>query len=140
MDFLKFKCRNINAANVTLSFDSDSRLESIGVDSTASPRARRARRGASAPALLSPPAPPRRRRRPRRRQSPASMSSRSMRRASLDTIERLVRDATATPGEAARDRRLSLTMMNCIWARNADEETLEAVRGEVTGRKLAIFQ
>ena len=30
-----------------------------------------------------------------------------------------------------RDRRLSLTMMNCIWARNTDVETLDPVAGEV---------
>ena len=58
-----------------------------------------------------------------------------MRRASLETIERMVKDVTATQAEAARDRRLSLTMMNCIWARNTDEETAEPVLGEVTGRK-----
>ncbi len=58
-----------------------------------------------------------------------------MRRASLETIERMVKDVTATQAEAARDRRLSLTMMNCIWARNTDEETAEPVLGEVTGRE-----
>ena len=32
---------------------------------------------------------------------------------------------------SCRDRRLSLTMMNCIWARNTDVETLDPVAGEV---------
>merc|ERR1719322_985856 len=54
-----------------------------------------------------------------------------MRRASIETIERLVKDATASQAEATRDRRLSLTMMNCIWARNTDVETLDPVAGEV---------
>ncbi len=57
-----------------------------------------------------------------------------MRRASLETIERMVKDVTATQASAARDRRLSLTMMNCIWARNTDVETTEPVVGGVTGR------
>ena len=58
-----------------------------------------------------------------------------MRRASLETIERMVKDVTSSQAEATRDRRLSLTMMNCIWARNTDVETTEPVVGEVTGRK-----
>ena len=57
-----------------------------------------------------------------------------MRRASIEAIERMVKDVSATEAEATRDRRLSLTMMNCIWARNTDNETLEEVQGEVTGR------
>ena len=54
-----------------------------------------------------------------------------MRRASIETIERIVKDATSSQAEHTRDRRLSLTMMNCIWARNTDRETDEPVRGEV---------
>ena len=63
-----------------------------------------------------------------------SMASK-MRRASLETIERMVKDVRTTQAEAARDRRLSLTMMNCIWARNTDEETKEPVEGQVSGRR-----
>ena len=58
-----------------------------------------------------------------------------MRRASIETIERIVKDATSSQADHARDRRLSLTMMNCIWARNTDVETLEPVYGEVQGRR-----
>ncbi len=62
-----------------------------------------------------------------------------MRRASLDTIERMVKDVTETHAQAARNRRLSLTMMNCIWARNTDEETVEPVVGEMQGRRSVGF-
>ena len=57
-----------------------------------------------------------------------------MRRASVDTIERFVKDVTASKADHVRDRRLSLTMMNCIWARNTDDETEVPVQGEVTGK------
>ena len=57
-----------------------------------------------------------------------------MRRASIETLERIVKDATASQAEASRDRRLSLTMMNCIWARNTDVETIEPVQGVLSGR------
>ncbi len=57
-----------------------------------------------------------------------------MRRASVDTIERFVKDVTASKADHVRDRRLSLTMMNCIWARNTDDETEVPVPGEVTGK------
>ena len=57
-----------------------------------------------------------------------------MRRASIETLERIVKDATASQAEASRDRRLSLTMMNCIWARNTDVETMEPVQGKMSGR------
>lgn len=56
-----------------------------------------------------------------------------MRRASIEAIERMVKDVSATEAEATRDRRLSLTMMNCIWARHTDAETVEPVQGEITG-------
>jgi len=57
-----------------------------------------------------------------------------MRRASVDTIERFVKDVTTSKADHVRDRRLSLTMMNCIWARNTDDETEVPVQGEVTGK------
>lgn len=57
-----------------------------------------------------------------------------MRRASLETIERIVKDVTVSEAEATRDRRLSLTMMNCIWARHTDTETREPVQGEASGK------
>lgn len=56
-----------------------------------------------------------------------------MRRASIEAIERMVKDVSATEAEATRDRRLSLTMMNCIWARHTDAETVQPVQGEITG-------
>ncbi len=58
------------------------------------------------------------------------MASR-IRRASLEAVERIVKDVTVTQAEATRDRRLSLTMMNCIWARNTDVETTEPVQGHL---------
>ena len=58
-----------------------------------------------------------------------------IRRASIETLERMVKDVTVSQAEATRDRRLSLTMMNCIWARNTDVETDEPVVGEVTGKR-----
>ena len=67
------------------------------------------------------------------------MTSR-MRRASIETIERMVKDVTVSAAEASRDRRLSLTMMNCIWARNTDVETNEPVQGEVQKAKTASTQ
>ena len=59
------------------------------------------------------------------------------RRSSIETIERFVKDVHQSPAEHSRERRLSLTMMNCIWARNTDVETNEPVAGEITGK---IFQ
>ena len=56
------------------------------------------------------------------------------RRSSIETIERFVKDVHQSPAEHSRERRLSLTMMNCIWARNTDVETNEPVAGEITGR------
>ena len=56
------------------------------------------------------------------------------RRSSIETIERLVKDVHQSPAEHARERRLSLTMMNCIWARNTDVETNDPVAGEITGK------
>ena len=61
------------------------------------------------------------------------MSSR--RRSSIEAIERLVKDVHQSPADHARERRLSLTMMNCIWARNTDVETSEPVAGEITGKQ-----
>ena len=58
-----------------------------------------------------------------------------IRRASIETLERMVKAVTVSQAEATRDRRLSLTMMNCIWARNTDVETDEPVVGEVTGKR-----
>ena len=52
----------------------------------------------------------------------------------METIERMVKDVTVSEAEATRDRRLSLTMMNCIWARHTDTETRDPVEGDVTGR------
>ena len=56
------------------------------------------------------------------------------RRSSIETIERFVKDVHQSPAEHSRERRLSLTMMNCIWARNTDVETNEPVAGEITGK------
>ena len=64
--------------------------------------------------------------------------SRGIRRASIETLERMVKDVTVSQAEATRDRRLSLTMMNCIWARNTDVETDEPVRGEVNGESVVL--
>ena len=63
-----------------------------------------------------------------------------MRRSSIETIERLVKDVHQSPAEHARERRLSLTMMNCIWARNTDVETSDPVAGDITGKKVYLFQ
>ena len=54
----------------------------------------------------------------------------SMRRASVETIEKLVQ----SKADQARERRLSLTIMNCIWARNTEQETTHPVHGEVIGK------
>ena len=61
------------------------------------------------------------------------MSSKK-RRSSIETIERFVKDAQQSPAEHARERRVSLTMMNCIWARNTDVETIDPVSGDITGK------
>ena len=53
-----------------------------------------------------------------------------MRRASVETIERMV----TSKAEQARGRRVSLTIMNCIWARNTEQETSHPVHGEVMGK------
>ena len=53
-----------------------------------------------------------------------------MRRASVETIEKLVQ----SKADQARDRRVSLTIMNCIWARNTEKETSHPVHGEVIGK------
>ena len=55
-----------------------------------------------------------------------------MRRASVETIERLVQ----SKADQSRDRRVSLTIMNCIYARNTERETTNPCHGEVTGRSL----
>ena len=52
-----------------------------------------------------------------------------MRRASVETIEKLVQ----SKADQARERRVSLTIMNCIWARNTERETTHPVHGEVIG-------
>jgi len=57
-----------------------------------------------------------------------------MRRASVDHIERFKKEVTLTKAEYVRDRRLSLTMMNCIWARNTDDETEAPVSGVLQGK------
>ena len=53
----------------------------------------------------------------------------NMRRASVETIEKLVQ----SKADQARERRVSLTIMNCIWARNTERETTHPVHGEVIG-------
>ena len=53
-----------------------------------------------------------------------------MRRASVETIEKLVQ----SKADQARERRVSLTIMNCIWARNTEQETSHPVHGEVIGK------
>ena len=53
-----------------------------------------------------------------------------MRRASVETIEKLVQ----SKADQARERRISLTIMNCIWARNTEQETSHPVHGEVIGK------
>ena len=55
----------------------------------------------------------------------------NMRRASVETIEKLVQ----SKADQARGRRVSLTIMNCIWARNTEQETSHPVHGEVIGKK-----
>ena len=55
-----------------------------------------------------------------------------MRRASVETIERMV----TSKADQARGRRVSLTIMNCIWARNTEQETSHPVHGEVMGKFL----
>ncbi|CAB4065864.1 unnamed protein product [Lepeophtheirus salmonis] len=60
----------------------------------------------------------------------------TIRRASIETFER-VKDVTSS--RSPRDRRLSLTVMNCIWARNTELETLEPVEGEIVGKFLLYF-
>ena len=54
-----------------------------------------------------------------------------MRRASVETIERMV----TSKADQARGRRVSLTIMNCIWARNTEQETSHPVHGEVIGKQ-----
>ena len=58
----------------------------------------------------------------------------SRRRSSIEAIQSLVKEVHQSPAEHARERRLSLTMMNCIWARNTDVETSDPVTGEITGK------
>ncbi len=53
-----------------------------------------------------------------------------MRRASVEAIEKFGQ----TKAEKARDRRLSLTIMNCIWARNTEKETSLPVHGDIIGK------
>ena len=65
------------------------------------------------------------------------MSSKK-RRSSIETIERFVKDAQQSPAEHARERRVSLTMMNCIWARNTDVETVDPVSGDITGKTFSL--
>ena len=65
------------------------------------------------------------------------MSSKK-RRSSIETIERFVKDAQQSPAEHARERRVSLTMMNCIWARNTDVETIDPVSGDITGKTFSL--
>ncbi len=55
-----------------------------------------------------------------------------MRRASVETIEKLVQ----SKADQARERRVSLTIMNCIWARNTERETTLPVHGEVVCKQL----
>jgi len=50
-----------------------------------------------------------------------------MRRASVEHIEKLYQ----SKADQARERRVSLTIMNCIWARNTERETTHPVHGEV---------
>jgi len=52
----------------------------------------------------------------------------------VDHIERFKKEVTLTKAEYVRDRRLSLTMMNCIWARNTDDETEAPVSGVLQGK------
>ena len=58
-----------------------------------------------------------------------------MRRASVETIERMV----TSKADQARGRRVSLTIMNCIWARNTEQETSHPVHGEVMGKFLIVI-
>ena len=58
-----------------------------------------------------------------------------MRRASVETIEKLVQ----SKADQARERRVSLTIMNCIWARNTEQETSHPVHGEVIGKLFNSF-
>ena len=58
-----------------------------------------------------------------------------MRRASVETIEKLVQ----SKADQARERRVSLTIMNCIWARNTEQETSHPVYGEVIGKFGDVF-
>ena len=55
-----------------------------------------------------------------------------MRRASVEQIEKLYQ----SKADQARERRVSLTIMNCIWARNTERETTHPVHGEVVGKLL----
>ena len=55
-----------------------------------------------------------------------------MRRASVEHIEKLYQ----SKADQARERRVSLTIMNCIWARNTERETTHPVHGEVIGKLL----
>lgn len=55
-----------------------------------------------------------------------------MRRASVEHIEKLYQ----SKADQARERRVSLTIMNCIWARNTERETTHPVHGEVVGKLL----
>ena len=58
----------------------------------------------------------------------------NMRRASVETIEKLVQ----SKADQARGRRVSLTIMNCIWARNTEQETSHPVHGEVISKRKKI--
>ena len=57
-----------------------------------------------------------------------------MRRASVEHIEKLYQ----SKADQARERRVSLTIMNCIWARNTERETTHPVHGEVIGKLLIL--
>ena len=61
-----------------------------------------------------------------------SVPIKNMRRASVEHIEKLVQ----SKADQARERRVSLTIMNCIWARNTERETTHPVHGEVVGKLL----
>lgn len=59
-----------------------------------------------------------------------------MRRASVETIEKLVQ----SKADQARERRVSLTIMNCIWARNTERETTLPVHGDVVCKSLFLLR
>ena len=62
----------------------------------------------------------------------ANKQTNKMRRASVEHIEKLYQ----SKADQARDRRVSLTIQNCIWARNTERETTHPVHGEVVGKLL----